>query len=82
MRLPFRFIPQVRRTEAIRAGAAPTPSLGNDQMSPLFQAVTEASEEAVVNSLFAARSVTGFQGTIPQLPVDRVEKIIRAMPKP
>src|SRR5687767_16028072 len=37
--IAFSVHPHVRRTEAIRAGAAPTPSLGNDQMSPLFQAV-------------------------------------------
>lgn len=78
----FSVHPEVRRTEAVRAGAAPTPSLSNDQMSPLFQAVTEATEEAVVNSLFAARTVAGFQGTIPQLPVDRVTKFIQAIPKP
>lgn len=78
--IAFSVHPQVRRTEATRAGIATTASLGNDQMSPLFQAVTEATEEAVVNSLFAARTVSGFQGTISRLPIDRVTKIIRDMP--
>lgn len=71
----------VRRTPAVRGGVGTTRSLGNDEMSPLFQAVTEATEEAVVNSLFAARTVTGYRGTIQRLPVDRVLAILRRMPK-
>jgi D-aminopeptidase len=34
--------------------------LGNADMSPLFQAVIEATEEAIYNSLFMARTVDGF----------------------
>ena len=71
----------VRRTEAVRAAVASTASLGNDQMSPLFQAVAEATEEAVINSLFAARTVTGHQGVIERLPIDRVRAILRRMPR-
>jgi D-aminopeptidase len=33
--------------------------LGNDAMSPLFEAVIEATEEAIYNSMFRATSVTG-----------------------
>ncbi|OWK30471.1 P1 family peptidase [Sphingomonas dokdonensis] len=70
--------PDVRRTAARRAGAASYPDVGNDQMTPLFQAVSEATEEAVVNSLFAGRTVTGFRGTVERLPVDRVLAMWRA----
>lgn len=53
--------------------------LPNADMSPLFQAVKEATEEAVYNSLFLARTTTGHRGaTVPALPIDRVLEILRA----
>lgn len=52
--------------------------LGNDAMSPLFQAVIEATEEAILNSLFKATSVTGKDNrTIEALPLDRVRELLR-----
>ncbi len=53
------------------------PVLHNDAVSPLFQAVIEATEEAVYNSLFAARTTTGNGHTVPALPVDKVLEICR-----
>ncbi|MBV6433999.1 MAG: Beta-peptidyl aminopeptidase BapA [Bryobacteraceae bacterium] len=52
--------------------------LSNDAMSPLFQAVKEATEEAVYNSLFMAKSMKGFRGrTVESLPIEPVSKILR-----
>ncbi len=51
--------------------------LGNDSMSPLFQAVIEATEEAIINSLFKATTVTGNGRTIEALPIERVREIMR-----
>lgn len=51
--------------------------LVNDAMSPLFQAVVEATEEAVVNSLFRAETVRGARGTVRALPLDSVLTILR-----
>lgn len=62
----------VRRTAERRAGAASVTDLPNDLMSPLFQAVAEATEEAVLNSLFAAHRVVGRNRTVEALPLDRV----------
>ena len=46
-------------------------------MTPLFEAVIEATEEAVINSLFAAKTMTGRNNlTIQSLPVDKVIKIL------
>lgn len=42
----------------VRAGAAPTALLPNDAMSPLFQAVAEATEEAIYNSLLMATTIS------------------------
>lgn len=51
---------------------------GNDGMSPLFQAVIEATEEAVVNSLFKATTVTGKdKHTVEALPIEQVKVILR-----
>lgn len=51
--------------------------LGNDAMSPLFEAVIEATEEAILNSLFKATSVTGNGRTVEALPIDKVREILR-----
>ncbi len=51
--------------------------LGNDAMSPLFQAVIESTEEAILNSLFKATTVTGNGRTIEALPLDKVREIMR-----
>ena len=51
--------------------------LGNDAMSPLFQAVIEATEEAILNSLFRATTVTGNGRTVDALPIDKVREILR-----
>lgn len=52
--------------------------LRNDAMSPLFMAVIEATEEAIINSLFAAEAMTGNEGhTIKALPKEEVIKILK-----
>jgi D-aminopeptidase len=47
-------------------------ALRGESLSPLFLAVIEATEEAILNSLFRATTVTGWQGTSEALPIDRV----------
>lgn len=52
--------------------------LRNDEISPLFMAVMEATEEAIINSLFQANTITGKDGrTVEALPLERVLKILR-----
>lgn len=52
--------------------------LSNDAMSPLFQAVKEAAEEAVYNSMFMARNITGVGGrTVEAIPTARVIEILK-----
>lgn len=51
--------------------------LGNDAMSPLFQAVIEATEEAILNSLFKATSVTGNGRTVEALPIEKVRELMK-----
>jgi len=52
--------------------------LANEEMSALFQAVVEATEEAVYNSLTMATTVTSRGGTVEALPLDRVRVLLRA----
>ncbi|HKV65414.1 MAG TPA: P1 family peptidase [Rhodanobacteraceae bacterium] len=50
----------------------------NDDMSPLFMAAIEATEEAILNSLFHAETTTGRDHhRIEALPVDKVLQIMR-----
>jgi len=52
--------------------------LHNDFTSQLFMAAIEATEEAVINSLFAAKTSTGNNGRkIEALPLDRVIPILK-----
>ena len=44
--------------------------LVNSDMSPLFQAVAEATEEAIYNSMLQAEDMSGHKGTIKALPVE------------
>jgi D-aminopeptidase len=55
----------------------PGETVAGDAISPLFEGVVEATEEAVVNSLFQAETVRGLHGTVPALPVDSVITILR-----
>lgn len=52
--------------------------LRDEVLSPLFQATREATEEAIINSLLKATTVTGFQGrTCDAVPVDRLIEICK-----
>ena len=52
--------------------------LQNDDMTALFLAVIEATEEAIINSLFAAETMTGKDGrTVEELPVTKVMEWIK-----
>ncbi len=53
-------------------------SVHNDFMSPLFLAVVEAAEEAILNSMFKAKTITGKNGHIQKvIPVEKVIKILK-----
>jgi len=74
--IAFSTAPEMRR--AYDADRHQQVVLANDAMTPLFQAVAEATEEAIYNSMFAATTTQGHRGTIEALPVDRVIEILRA----
>ncbi|MEN8377076.1 MAG: P1 family peptidase, partial [Gemmatimonadota bacterium] len=57
-------------------GSRAIDDLANGGMSGLFQAVAEATEEAIYNSLFRATTVSGHRGTIEALPLEDVLSIL------
>ena len=63
----------VRRGE----GAKPHVELGNEAVSPLFQAAVEATEEAIYNALFTAQTVKGHGGTVKAIDLDEVIRVMR-----
>jgi D-aminopeptidase len=64
------------RTRFGSTAVQPRTLLPTDGVSPLFQAVLEATEEAVYNSLLKATPVTSRFGKAETLPVDRVREIV------
>jgi len=73
--IAFSTAESVRRLEGARTPLA-VDDLPNDGMSPLFQAVVEATEEAIYNSLFKAVTVSGHRGTAEALPIDKTLEIL------
>ncbi len=52
--------------------------LPNDRMDALFEATVQATEEAVVNALVAAKTMTGADGhTVEALPHDRLREVLK-----
>jgi D-aminopeptidase len=52
--------------------------LRNNDLDLLFEAVIEATEEAIINSLFAAETLTGFENIkVEALPIDKTIEILK-----
>ena len=75
--LAFSTSRDVRRTPERRIRPSAIIDLPNDQMSPLFEAAVEATEEAVINSVFAASPTDGNGRHVDALPVDQVIRLYR-----
>lgn len=67
VRVPYSSGKRLQKSEILR----------NSVMSPLFMAVIEATEEAILNSLLHAESLEGRDGNfVEALPVDQVKKLL------
>ena len=73
-------------TNRIAFNAARTPAislLGEDALSPLFEAAIDATEEAIDNSLLKAQTVHGRDGHVADaIPIDRLREILGAAARP
>src|ERR1700733_6075065 len=64
--------------EASSRGVRPLGMLPNDQINPVFLATVQATEEAVVNAMIAAETMTGIRGhTVNALPHDRLRELLK-----
>jgi D-aminopeptidase len=75
--IAFSTAPQLRVHAPDKRLTQPGEVLTNDSMSPLFEAVIEATEEAIYNSMFRATTVTGNGHTVEALPIERTKEILR-----
>ena len=52
-------------------------SVRNNAMTSLFQATVEATEEAIINSIFMAETISSSFGKSEELPIDETIKILK-----
>ena len=75
--IAFSTAPQVRIRIDDKALTRRIEVMTNDAMSPLFLAVIEATEEAVYNSMFRAKTMTAHGHTVEALPIEKTTEILR-----
>jgi len=75
--IAFSTAPQVRVHTSDKQSTPQVELLTNEAMSPLFQAVIEATEEAIYNSMLRANTMTGNGHTVEALPVDKTVEILK-----
>jgi D-aminopeptidase len=52
--------------------------LPNERMNPLFEATVQATEEAIINALVAAETMTGIdEHKVIALPPDRLQQVLK-----
>jgi len=75
--IAFSAAPSVRILHNSKDSLQRTAVLHNDDMSPLFMAAIEATEEAILNSLFMAETMEGKNNrTVEALPLQKVLPIL------
>ncbi len=73
----------IRMPRTAEGAVVATTRVAEDRLDSLFEAAVDATEEAVLNCLCAADTVTGTAGlTVPGLPLDLAVDILRAHGKP
>lgn len=76
--IAFSTDPKLRVLHTSKEPAQTVTVLQNDSVTPLFMAAIEATEEAIINSLFAAATTTGREGHKAEaLPLNRVIPLLK-----
>ncbi len=75
--IAFSTAQEVRRTPARRSSVATFAELPNEAMTPLFQGVAEATEEAIINSLLQARPIRSALSSVDALDPEVVRRALR-----
>jgi D-aminopeptidase len=59
-------------------GVRPVQMLGEDRIDPVYEATVQATEEAIINAMLAAKTMRGADGyVVPALPHDRLKDVLR-----
>jgi L-aminopeptidase/D-esterase-like protein len=67
-----------RSGEADSAGISSVPMLQDDRIDPVYEATVQAAEEAIINAMLAAETMTGADDLrVPALPHDRLKAVLR-----
>ena len=74
--IAFSTAPELRVTHGSTA-IMPRPTLPTEALSPLFEAALEATEEAVLNSLLKAETMTANGRTVQALDVEKVRELLK-----
>lgn len=74
--IAFSTAPELRVTHGSTA-ITPRPTLPTEALSPLFQAALEATEEAVLNSLLKAETMTANGRTAPALDIEKLRELLK-----
>jgi L-aminopeptidase/D-esterase-like protein len=68
-------------TASVGKGGEPVRSvgmLGDERIDPVYEATVQATEEAIINAMLAARTMRGADGyVVPALPHDRLRQVMR-----
>jgi L-aminopeptidase/D-esterase-like protein len=60
------------------SGLRPLTMKPNDELGPVFEATVEATEEAIINALVAAETMTGIDGhKVDAIPHDRLQQVLK-----
>ena len=52
--------------------------LGDERITPVYEATVQATEEAIINAMLAAKTMRGADGyVVPALPHDRLREVMR-----
>jgi L-aminopeptidase/D-esterase-like protein len=52
--------------------------LGEERITPVYEATVQATEEAIINAMLAAKTMRGADGyVVPALPHDRLQQVMR-----
>jgi L-aminopeptidase/D-esterase-like protein len=66
-----------RTGPADSSGVSSVPMLDDERIDPVYEATVQATEEAIINALLAARTMTGADFLrVPSLPHDRLREVL------
>jgi D-aminopeptidase len=64
-------------------GVRTVPMLDDERIDPLYQSTVEGTEEAIINALLAAKTMTGADYLrVPALPHDQLRKVLQEYGRP